>query len=67
MSKIISFLRRTSAEGILTGLLWFGAVAIGASIISVGIWSHITQTGTSANSTIDSSSQDAFTNAKAIH
>lgn len=54
-------------EGILTGLLWFGVIAVVASGLAVSIWSHITTATTTTNTNVDTSTSGAFTNAKALH
>lgn len=61
------FLKISRGEGILTGLLWFAAVAVGTSVLAVAIWTHINTAGTNASTNIDGSSTTEITSLKALH
>ncbi|MGE4282337.1 MAG: hypothetical protein AB7G87_01310 [Clostridia bacterium] len=53
-------------EGILTGLLWFGAVAVAGSVIALALMTQIASTGNSAENTIDGYSQQSIIEANKI-
>ncbi|MGE4282338.1 MAG: hypothetical protein AB7G87_01315 [Clostridia bacterium] len=63
---IMKFVKGKAGEGILTGLLWFGVIAVVASGLSVSIWSTITDATTTTNTNLDTSTTGAFDKAKLL-
>ncbi|MGE4282336.1 MAG: hypothetical protein AB7G87_01305 [Clostridia bacterium] len=61
-----TFIKKKCGEGILTGLLWFAAVAVGTSVLAVGIWTHIGGASTSASTNIESSTLNEINALKAL-
>lgn len=64
--KKMRILLREKGEGIVSGVIWLGVVAIVSGTIAYGVWNGIASNGSSAKNDITNTMTTQTTNAKAI-
>ncbi len=66
VKRVIKLARGTKGEGVLTGVIWMGVVAIVCGLIAVAVWTNISGDGTTAKTNVTNSMNTAVSGASSL-